>query len=33
MVTEDNLGNDIKVTVNHLLEKCQNYAFSLCCGT
>ena len=22
----------IKVTVHHLLEKCQNYAFCLCCG-
>jgi len=24
--------NDITVTVHHLLEKCQNYAFCLCCG-
>ena len=28
-VTENNLVNDIKVTVHHLLEKCQNYA-SVC---
>ena len=26
-VTESNLVNDIKVTVCHLLEKCQNYTF------
>ena len=26
-VTENNLVNDIKVTVRHLLENCQNYAF------
>ena len=24
--------NDIKVTVHHLLGKCQNYASCLCCG-
>ena len=28
-VTDNNLVNDIKVTVHHLLEKCQNYAFCL----
>ena len=31
-VTENNLVNDIKVAVHHLLEKCQNNAFCLCCG-
>ena len=31
-VTENNLVNDIKVTVRHLLAKCQNYVFCLCCG-
>ena len=31
-VTENNLVNDIEVTVHHFIEKCQNYAFCLCCG-
>ena len=32
MVTENNLVNDIKVTVHHLIEKCQNYALCITTG-